>query len=70
MSDDRIIQPYEGVQPNRLAGAEAIVTRLIGSIEAIDGRLMELGCVIVDPEKAPNYITELHWFPVAKASLS
>lgn len=70
MSKERIVVPYTGEQPNRQAAIEAMVSPMIGRIEEIDGKTCELGCVIVDLNKAPNYITELHYFPVEPKALS
>lgn len=68
--NDRFIMPYTGPQPSTIEGADQIAGDLIGTIELIDGRLMQLSCVMVDANKAPNFITELHWMPVPKESLS
>lgn len=66
----RIIVTYTGKQPDRQAAIEAMVSPMIGRIEEIEGKTCELGCVIVDLDKAPNYITELHYFPVEPEKLS
>ena len=70
MSEAATILRYDGPQPDRQSAIQPMVEQMMGEIREIGGRLHELGCVIVDSRCAPNYITELHFFPLAADKLN
>lgn len=74
--DTRIIKPYDGAQPKR-ANLDDTIRAMMGAGDGlpatraeIDGQWCELRCVMVDMKKGPDFIRELHWFPVPRDQLS
>lgn len=72
--DNRIVKPYDGAQPKHADIHETVITMMGGedgprTRAEIDGQLCELLLVLVDINADPDYIRELHWFPVPREQL-